>query len=159
MADALPTIGSSPDMTKQTTFLEPTEQNVVRLFARRIEGPITMLNLLRLREVADYSASPELAPAAPISGREAFDRYIDHTLPYLTATGGDLAYLGEGGDYLIGPEGEGWDLVMLVRQSSVADFLSFASNKGYLAGLGHRTAAVRDSRIVPLVDVVQASSE
>jgi hypothetical protein len=38
-----------------------------------IEGGLVMLNLLRFREVADYSANPELAPAAPISGAEAFD--------------------------------------------------------------------------------------
>ena len=38
-----------------------------------IEGGLVMLNLLRFREVADYSANPELAPAAPISGAEDFD--------------------------------------------------------------------------------------
>jgi len=40
-----------------------------------------MLNLLRFREVADYRATPALAPPAPISGADAFQRYIDHTLP------------------------------------------------------------------------------
>lgn len=135
------------------TYLDPTDENVAKLFARGISGSITMLNLLRLRETADYSANPELAPDAPISGREAYDRYVRHTLPYLAATGGKLVYLGEGGDYLIGPEGEGWDLAMLVRQNSLQDFLSFAADEGYLAGIGHRTAAVWDSRILPLVDI------
>jgi hypothetical protein len=32
-----------------------------------------MLNLLRFREIADYSANPELTPAEPISGAEAFE--------------------------------------------------------------------------------------
>lgn len=140
---------TAPDQT----YLDPTDANVAKLFARGITGPITMLNLLRLRETADYSTDPELAPDRPISGREAYDRYVRHTIPYLAETGGQLVYLGEGGDYLIGPEGEGWDLAMLVRQNSLDDFLSFASNAGYLEGLGHRTAAVWDSRILPLVDV------
>ena len=135
------------------TYLDPTDQSVAALFSRGISGPITMLNLLRLREIADYTANPELAPASPISGKDAYARYVEHTLPYLTETGGELLYLGEGGDYLIGPEGEGWDLAMLVKQSSLQDFLAFAANAGYLAGLGHRTAAVRDSRILPLVDI------
>jgi uncharacterized protein (DUF1330 family) len=109
-----------------------------------------MLNLLRLREVADYSAHPELAPARPISGAEAYDRYIAHTMPYLEASGGALMFLGEGGPFLIGPEGERWDRAMLVRQKSAESFTAFASDKAYLAGLGHRTAAVEDSRLQPL---------
>lgn len=40
-----------------------------RLFVQRdIEGPVVMLNLLRFRNVADYAANPELAPATPIRG-------------------------------------------------------------------------------------------
>jgi len=39
---------------------------------------------------------------------------------------------------------------MLVEQSSTAAFLAFASNGEYLAGIGHRTAALEDSRLLPL---------
>jgi hypothetical protein len=139
-------------LTDSDTFLDPSDRNVVALLGRQISGPITMLNLLRLRATADYSGSPNLAPIAPISGREAYDRYIEHTLPYLGATGGEVFYMGMGGNYLIGPDGQGWDLAIMVRQKSLEDFLSFASNDGYLKGVGHRTAAVWDSRILPLVD-------
>jgi hypothetical protein len=41
---------------------------------------------------------------------------------------------------------------MLVRQRSVDTFLAFASNEAILVGLGHRTAAVEDSRLLPLVE-------
>ena len=41
-----------------------------------IPGEFIVLNLLRLREVADYVASPELAPEQPIGSAEAYDRYI-----------------------------------------------------------------------------------
>jgi hypothetical protein len=43
-------------------------------------------------------------------------------------------------------------MAMLIRQRSVGSFLSFASNEGYLKGLGHRTAALEDSRLLPLVE-------
>ena len=69
----------------------------------------------------------------------------------LRESGGDLLFLGAGGPLLIGPQAEHWDLAMLVRQNSVDSFLAFASNTGYLAGLGHRTAALEDSRLLPLV--------
>ncbi|MCU1599394.1 MAG: conserved hypothetical secreted protein [Frankiales bacterium] len=45
---------------------------------------------------------------------------------------------------------ERWDVVMLVQQESVQDSLSFAGNPGYLAGTGHRAAAVEDSRLLPM---------
>ncbi len=137
---------------EQRIYLDPDETTGAALFARNIRGAVAMLNLLRFREVADYSAFPELAPRSPISGRRAYQRYIEHTLPFLRASGGQVLYLGTGGDYLIGPPGEGWDMALLVRQSSVAAFMAFASDQAYLAGIGHRVAAVRDSRLLPLVD-------
>ncbi len=138
--------------TARQRYLEPTQEAGRDLVRRGIRGEVVMLNLLRFRDVADYSASPELAPPSPISGAEAFRRYVDHTLPYLKRSGGDLVFLGEGGRFLIGPPDERWDLAMLVRQTSVESFLAFASDAGYLAGLGHRTAALEDSRLLPLVE-------
>ena len=108
---------------------------------------------MRFRAVADYSAHPELAPAAPISGAEAFARYVAHTLPFLEESGGELIFYGEGGPFLIGPEAERWDRVMLVRQKSPRSFVAFAENAAYLAGLGHRTAALTDSRLLPLAEI------
>lgn len=133
------------------TYLQPTQESGAAFLARNITGEVLMLNLVHLRDVADYSATPELAPDEDISGKEAFQRYIDHTMPFLKASGGELIFLGTGGTYLIGPQDEQWDIVMLVRQRSVEDFMAFASNAEYLAGLGHRTAAVLDSRLLPVV--------
>jgi hypothetical protein len=134
-------------------YLEPTEAAGRAFFQRGIAGPVVMLNLLRFRAVADYAANPELARPAPISGADAFARYVAHTLPYLERSGGALMFVGEGGPNLIGPAEERWDRVMLVRQSSAQSFLAFAQDAGYLAGLGHRTAALADSRLLPLVEV------
>jgi hypothetical protein len=134
------------------TYLDPTQESGRALFVRGIPGPVVMLNLLRFRPVADYSASPELAPAAPISGEAAYRLYMTHTLPFLHASGGDLLFYGKGGHFLIGPGDECWDAAMLVRQSSIASFFEFASNEGYLSGMGHRVAALADSRLLPLVE-------
>ncbi len=136
-----------------TGYLEPTREAGRAFFQRAIAGPVVMLNLLRFRAVADYAASPELAPPAPMSGAEAFERYVAHTLPYLERSGRSLMFAGEGGPFLIGPAEERWDRVMLVRQSSVRSFLAFAEDAGYLAGLGHRTAALADSRLLPLAEM------
>jgi hypothetical protein len=137
-----------------TSYLEPTWEAGRAFAARQMQGNIVMLNLLRFRDLADYSATPALAPPKPISGAEAFQRYIEHTLPYLRESGGDLLFLGSGGAFLIGPAEERWDMAMLVRQRSVESFFAFASHEAYLAGIGHRTAALEDSRLLPLSEVV-----
>ncbi len=137
-------------MRSSTPHLEPTQAAGRAFVMRGLGGPVYMLNLLRFRAVADYADTPSLAPAAPISGAEAFRRYIDHTLPYLRDSGGEVVFLGEGGPWLIGPESERWDMAMLVRQDSAETVLAFATHERYLAGLGHRTAALEDSRLLPL---------
>jgi len=135
-----------------TTYLEPTPEAGRAYFTRRIDGSVVMLNLLRFRAIADYSAAPELDPGKEISGAEAYDRYLRHTQPYLERSGGSVLFFGRGGPFLIGPAEERWDATLLVRQESTAAFLSFASNADYLAGIGHRTAALEDSRLLPLVE-------
>jgi uncharacterized protein (DUF1330 family) len=134
-----------------TAYIEPTMESAGSFLKRGIKGPFVMLNLLRFREVADYSSYPELKPRAPISGAQAYDLYMNHTLPYLKESGGELLFVGDGGSFLIGPAGERWDRILLVQQSSIQAFMSFAANKGYLAGIGHRTAALEDSRLLPFV--------
>ena len=134
------------------TYIEPTHEAGRALFMRGIKGPLVMLNLLRFREVAVYSTAPALAPDSAISGAAAFELYIAHTLPFLKESGGELLFLGEGGQFFIGPENERWDIAMLVRQASFDWFVAFASNPAYLEGLGHRTAAITDSRLLPLVE-------
>jgi hypothetical protein len=134
------------------TYLDPSQEQGRAFFTRNIVGSVVMLNLLRFRPTADYSAAPALMPVAPISGEEAYRVYMERTLPFLKASGGEVLFYGSGGDFLIGPTNERWDAAMLVRQSSVASFLAFASNRDYLAGLSHRVAALEDSRLLPLIE-------
>lgn len=133
-----------------TGHVEPTQDQVRALRERGIDGPVQMLNLLRFREVADYSRSPELEPDAPVSGAEAYAEYSRHTMARLDAAGAEVLWMGRGGDPLIGPADERWDLALLVRYPSIDAFLSMTSDPGYLVTVGHRTAAVEDSRLLPL---------
>lgn len=134
-------------------YLEPTAAAGRDFMRQHRAGPVVMLNLLRFRAQADYSEAPQLAPATPISGAAAYRLYIEHTLPWLRASGGTLLFMGTAGSLLIGPASERWDLAMLVQQASAESFLGFATHREYLAGLGHRTAALEDSRLLPLWEV------
>lgn len=132
--------------------IEPTDEAAAAFFGSPPEGPFVMLNLLRFRELADYSAHPDLAPKSPVSGRDAYAIYSAHTLPILSAVGGEVVFSGDALPFLIGPAHETWDAVLLVRHKSAAVFLSFARDEKYLAGVGHRTAALADSRLLPIVE-------
>lgn len=135
---------------EKKTYLDVTQEVGREFFTKKSEGSIIMLNLLKFRELADYSESPELAPTNKISGKEAYQLYMKHTLPFLKSAGGEVIYQGKSHSFLIGPEDEKWDVVLLVKHKSAAKFLEFASDKGYLAGIGHRTAALEDSRLLPI---------
>lgn len=134
----------------EKTYLDATMDAGRAFYKRGISGPVVMLNLLRFKETADYSGSPELAPENPITGKEAYRLYKKHTVPFLEEAGGEMIFLGKGGHFLIGPEEEAWDEVLLVRHASVDKFMAFARNEGYLKGIGHRTAALTDSRLLPI---------
>ena len=53
-------------MTKR--YLDVTQEAGAELFSRNISGEVLMLNLLRFRDVADYSEFPELAPMSRYPG-------------------------------------------------------------------------------------------
>ena len=103
-----------------------------------------MLNLVRLLDRAAY---PDGRSA---TGAEAYAAYGRDSGPVFMRLGGKVVWQGRFELMLIGPADERWDMAMLIRQRSVADFVAFASNQAYLAGLGHRTAALEDSRLLPL---------
>ncbi|MCO4764277.1 MAG: DUF1330 domain-containing protein [Myxococcales bacterium] len=130
--------------------LHPNRQAFAALLQSSGDAPVVMANLLRFRDVADYANTPELAPDSPISGAEAYRRYAAHAMPFLAEAGSRVLFDGAGGDTLIGPVDERWHRVLLVEHRSASDFVAFATNEAYLEGLGHRTAALADSRLIPV---------
>ncbi|MEM9676000.1 MAG: DUF1330 domain-containing protein [Bacteroidota bacterium] len=114
------------------------------------KGRIVMLNLLRFKSIADYSQLASLKPEKDISGEEAYRLYMEYTEPLLEKAGSRVLFYGSSGNFLIGLEEEKWDAVLLVEHESVARFMAFAQDEEYLKTAGHRTAALEDSRLLPI---------
>ncbi|MCL1594264.1 MAG: DUF1330 domain-containing protein [Actinomycetia bacterium] len=131
-------------------YIAPTPESIATLIGREIDGPVTMLNLMRFRAVADYTEHPDLAPDTPISGEKAYDIYAGLTMEHLTDVGGNVLLMGSGGPLLIGPAEERWDRVLVIEYPSLDAFLSMIQNPEYLKGAGHRTASLEDSRLLPI---------
>ncbi|MGB3543865.1 DUF1330 domain-containing protein [Rubrivirga sp.] len=132
-----------------STHIDPAPEGIAAFLARDLDAPVVMLNLLRFRETADYSSCPDLDPGLEVGGRDAYATYLEHTAPFVARYGGEMLVRGSGSRFLIGPA-EGWDEVLLVRYPSSRAFLEFSQDPGYFEGAGHRTAALKDSRLLPL---------
>lgn len=132
------------------TYLEVTPDAGARFFGAGDDGPVVMLNLLRFREQADYSHAPDLEPVGGATGAQAYARYMEELEPLLEASGGKVLFAGKADGFLIGPATERWDFAMLVQQAGRASFLSFANDPAAQAITHHRTAALSDSRLLPL---------
>ena len=117
------------------------------------KGKVVMLNLLKFRATANYTNLEALKPDKEISGEEAYQLYMDGTLPELEKAGSRIIYFGKSRNFLIGPDSEQWDAVLLVEHESVLKFMEFAQNPDYLKIAGHRTAALEDSRLLPTNEI------
>ncbi|UII35003.1 DUF1330 domain-containing protein [Fulvivirga ulvae] len=114
------------------------------------KGKVVMLNLLKYKSKADYSNLENLRPANEVSGEEAYGLYLKYTMPELTKAGSKILFYGSSRNFLIGPENECWDAVLLVEHESVERFIALSQSKDYMKTAGHRTAALEDSRLLPI---------
>lgn len=137
-------------MATASHFVDVTPEQGAAFFGQAQPGPVVMLNLLRFRERADYSHAPGEEPEGGTTGRAAYERYSTAIEPLLHASGGEVLFSGSAEQFLIGPMDERWDHVLLVRQASAQQFLAFASDPDAQRAGIHRTAALLDSRLLPI---------
>lgn len=132
--------------SKHMTFTWPSPAQLDALEARADDPrPITMLNLLRYRDAADYTGHPE---ATPCSGKAAYARYADEALACVESYGGRVVFGGAARAMAIGPDTEQWHDVLLVEYPNTRAFLDMMVSERYQAFAYHREAALEDSRLV-----------
>lgn len=137
-------------------YLNPTQESGKRFYIDyHQKGEVVMLNLLKFNDPADYTDLDEIKPDGQVTGVEAYRLYMGYTMPYLKEAGSEVMFYGKCNHYLIGPESEKWDAVLIVKHQSVDVFMQFAVNQPYLKTAGHRTAALQDSRLLPMSDLTK----
>lgn len=120
--------------------IDPTRESFKQLFERvPAKGPIVMLNLLAFRDQAADGAR---------TGRQAYGAYSVAVQPLLAAAGARVQWIGDAHHALIAPSGETWDEVLLVEYPSRDAFAAMIQSPAYAAIVHHRTAALRDSRLI-----------
>jgi uncharacterized protein (DUF1330 family) len=107
-------------------------------------GPIQMLNLIRLRERAEY---PDGRLA---TGLEAYAEYSRISVAPAQASGMRIVWRGGFEMTVIGPAQEQWDICFVAEYPDVEAFVGLMRHADYRAAMVHRQAAVADSRLVRL---------
>lgn len=126
------------------TYIDPSPAQIEAVAASATGGPLDMMNLMRFRPHALYPGSSD----ADITGARAYGRYAAATAPLLAEAGGYVIWSGTGGQCLIGPASESWDMALLVRYPDAAAFLGMIQSPAYRAIVVHRQAAVLTSRLI-----------
>ena len=112
------------------------------------DGPIHMLNLVKLRDQAQYE------DGRSTTGAEAYAAYGRESAPVFQRLGGRIVWRGKMELMLIGPQdGEDWDLCFIAEYPSVQAFVAMISDPEYRKAMAHRQAAVEDSRLVRMAPI------
>lgn len=125
-------------------YVDPTRETFGASRRLAEEGPIHMLNLVRLRDKAVY---PDDRAA---TGAEAYAAYGRESGPIFRRVGGRIAWSGDFRLMLIGPAEERWDRCFIAEYPSGAAFVEMVKDPDYQKAVIHRQAAVLDSRLIRL---------
>ena len=122
-------------------YVDPTREGFKAFATQPLEGPVHMLNLIRLKTQATY----EDGRAA--TGTEAYAAYGRESAPFFKRQGGKIIWRGSPVHPLIGPESETWDVGFIAAYPSKEAFIGMVKDPGYQAVIFHRQAAVQTSRL------------
>lgn len=125
-------------------FVDPTTESFAQFKAMTRDGPIHMLNLVKLHERAVYPDGHS------VSGVEAYRTYARESGPIFTGLGGRQIWIGRPEMTLIGPQAERWDIVFIAEYPSVDSFVTMLRDPTYRVAVKHRQAAVETSRLIRL---------
>jgi len=132
-----------------TGSIDPTRAQFDAFKALPRDAPIHMLNLIRLKPLADYPADhPDHGKG--LSGLDAYRAYGRTAGPIFARLGARQVWAGRPEAVVTGPEGERWDLAFIAEYPSAAAFLAMVTDPDYREHVKHRTAAVEDSRLIRL---------
>jgi len=127
--------------------VNPTPDQFRAMTENGPEGAIVMVNLLKYRAKAGYSADrPEAREN--LSGLEAYRRYGATALKCVTETGGGVVWAGSQALVFIGGGEQDWDEVICVRYPSRQAFLQMVSRPDYLAATYHRDAGLERTALL-----------
>ncbi len=130
-----------------TAYIDPSRENFQVFKDLPRDTPIQMLNLIKLRELADY---PEGHPSygKGLTGAEAYAIYKAGFQKLVAGSGAAMIWHPPLECVVTGPADE-WDEIFVMGYPNSSAFMAMVKNEEYVRDvLPHRTAAVADSRLI-----------
>jgi len=139
-------------MSQSAGAINPTREQFDAFKALPRDTTIHMLNLIRLRPMADY---PQDHPnhAEGMTGLDAYRAYGRTSADVFARVGGRQVWAGKPQAVVTGPSDERWDLAFIAEYPSAAAFLEMITDPDYREHVKHRTAGVEDSRLIRFAPV------
>ncbi len=132
-----------------TGSIDPTRAQLDAFKALPRDTPIQMLNLIRLKDRADYPEG-HAEHGKELSGLDAYRLYGRTTAPIFARVGGRQVWAGRPEAMVTGPQTERWDLAFIAAYPDARAFLAMVTDPDYREHVKHRQAAVEDSRLIRL---------
>jgi len=128
-------------------YIDPSRENFDRFKALPRDTPLHMLNLIRFKDFATYSADhPNHGKG--LTGREAYAIYREAFQAIVAGSGAGMVWEAPMECVVTGPEGE-WDEAFVMGYPDAGAFFAMVKDEAYVRdALPHRTAAVADSRLI-----------
>jgi uncharacterized protein (DUF1330 family) len=133
--------------------IDPTREQFKAFMTAPQDTPIHMLNLIRLRPLADYPADhPNHGKG--MTGLDAYREYGRTSSPIFARVGGRQVWAGKPEVVLTGPLDERWDLAFIAQYPNSLAFAQMIRDPDYKEHVKHRQAAVEDSRLIRFLPFV-----
>lgn len=129
------------------SYINPSKEALESLLALPMNEPVYMLNMIRLKDEAEYQEDSKFADRG-WTGSQAYAKYRQHAGAAVQRLGGKSIYEGIPQLTLIGPEQEQWDSIFIVYYPNVAALKALSEDPEYQAHAFHRGAGVFDSRLI-----------
>lgn len=132
--------------------LYPTADRIADLMAETSDKPITMLNLLKFRERAQYADGR----ASDLSGRDAYMLYGAKMQRVVEREGGRMVFSGEIMSLVIGTVEQMWDVAALVEYPSSTAFARIVTSPEVAAIGVHRAAGLAGQLLIRVSSAIRS---
>jgi len=136
-----------------TGSIDPLREQFDAFKALPRDVPIHMLNLVRLKPMAEYPAGhPNHGKG--MTGAEAYAAYGRESRELFVSLGGKQVWTGRPETVVTGPADERWDIAFIAEYPNAGAFLAMVTNPDYREFVKHRQAGVEDSRLIRMAPTV-----
>ncbi|MFL2780116.1 MAG: DUF1330 domain-containing protein [Gammaproteobacteria bacterium] len=116
----------------------PSEEQMKGFVEGDIDSPISMVNLLKYKEKAEY----EDGRVTELTGKEAYQIYALEVAKLVEKTGGKILFGGEVSRLMLGEVEELWDMIAIAYYPSRKKMLEMMMSPEYAEISIHRTAGL-----------------